>query len=445
MLRVMMTSRRLVVAVMLLIAAAGCSKDETTTPTTPSCTVSAGAISASTFGAAGGTGSVPITAGSGCAWTATSSATFVTISAGASGSGSGTATFTVATNTGAARTATLSIAGTTFTISQSGATAGTPGSLSAPTATSPVGGQQVTETRPPLTVSNAAAAGTIGAVTYRFEISDQPTFPNDATRTFSIDGVAQGSAATTGTVNRDLGLDVLWYWHARATDGTVTSAYSATETFRTGSACGFAVSPTVAAVGSSGGTVTLTVTAGATCAWTATSNSSFITVTSGGSGTGNGTVTATVAAGAGTARTGTITVAGVTVTITQDAGAGIAPSFRMFDPATSASVTTECRVTNAGGSTCRLESTSFPLGNNGLASYSWRVQWTDGDVVTRTQDGAASTFSFSWTCGGAASTTDGAAQPLAVTLTVTDTNGNTATVSSGSGSQPPLFIRLFKC
>jgi hypothetical protein len=117
----------------------------------------------------------------------------------------------------------------------------------------------------------------------------------------------------------------------------------------------------------------------------------------------------------------------------------------MFDPATSASVTTECRITSATGSTCRLESTSFPLGTNGLSSYSWRVQWTDGDVVTRTQDGAASTFSFSWTCGGPASTTDGAAQPLAVTLTVTDTNGNTATVSSGSGSQPPLFIRLFTC
>jgi hypothetical protein len=444
MLRAMMTSRRLPVAVMLLIAASGCSKNETPTAPTTACTVTAGAISASTFGAAGGTGSVPITGASGCAWTATSSATFVTISA-ASGSGNGTASFAVAANTGAARTATLTIAGTTFTISQSAATATTPGSLSAPTATSPVGGQAVTVTRPPLTVSNATATGTVGAVTYRFEISDQPTFPNDAVRTFSIDGVAQGAGTTTGTVNRDLGSDVLWYWHARATDGTVTSAYSATETFRTGSACAFVVSPTTAAVGSSGGTVTLSVTAGATCAWTATSNSSFITVTSGASGTGNGTVTATVAAGAGVSRTGSVTVAGLTVTITQDAGAGIAASFRMLDPATSSSVTTECRINSAAGSTCRLESTSFPLGTNGLSSYSWRVQWTDGDVVTRTQDGAASTFSFSWTCGGPASTTDGAAQPLAVTLTVTDTNGNTATVSSGSGSQPPLFIRLFTC
>ena len=105
MLRVMMTSRRLLLsAVMLLIAASGCSKDETPTAPTAACTVTAGAISASTFGAAGRyRNPVPITAGSGCAWTATSSATFVTISAGASGSGNGTASFTVAANAGAAR------------------------------------------------------------------------------------------------------------------------------------------------------------------------------------------------------------------------------------------------------------------------------------------------------------------------------------------------------
>ena len=123
--RGMMTSRRLLTAVMLLIAAFGCSNNETpATPTTPSCTVTAGAISASTFAAGGGTGTVPVTAGTGCAWTATSSATFVTISSGASGSGSGTVSFTVAANAGAARTATLTVAGTSFTISQSAAGGG---------------------------------------------------------------------------------------------------------------------------------------------------------------------------------------------------------------------------------------------------------------------------------------------------------------------------------
>ena len=442
----MMTSRRLLTAVMLLMAAFGCSKNETpTTPTTPSCTVTAGAISASTFGAAGGTGSVPVTAGTGCAWTATSSATFVTISGGASGSGNGTASFTVASNSGAARTATLTIAGTTFTLSQSGAAVPSPGSLSAPTATSPIGGQLVTVSRPPLAVSNATPTGTVGPVTYRFEVSDQPTFPNDAVRTFAVDGVSQGSGGTTGTVNRDLGLEVLWYWHARATDGTATSAYSATETFRTGSACTFSVSPSTASASSSGGTVTITVTTGSTCAWTATSNAPFITVSAGASGTGNGTVTATVAAGSGSARSGTLTIAGQTVTIAQIAGGGIAAGFRMFDPGIGPSPTTECRITSGIATTCSLESTSFPLGTNGLVSFDWTAQWTDGNVITRTQTGASPTFSFTWTCGGPASTDDGVGRPLAVTLTVTDSTGNTATVTSGSGSQPPLFIRLFKC
>lgn len=445
----MTTSHRLFPAVILLVTAFGCSKDETpASPTTPSCTVVAGAISASTFGAAGGTGSVPITAGSGCAWTATSSAAFLTISAGASGTGNGTISFTVAANPGAARTATLAVAGTTsFTISQSAAVNAPPApGLSAPAAASPIGGQTVATTRPTLVVNNAAATGAVGAVTYRFEVSDQPGFPNDTARTVVIDGVVPGASTTSATVTRDLGTDTVHYWHARATDGTVTSAYSATETFKTpvATVCAFTVSPAAASVSNSGGAVAITVTTGSTCNWTAASNAAFITV-SPASGTGNGTVTATVAAGSGPERSGTLTVAGQTVTITQTAAGGIAVAFRMFDPTISPNPTTECRITSPFASTCTLESTSFPLGTNGLVSFAWTVQWTDGSLVTRTQIGAGTTFSFTHTCGGPNSTIDGTPQPLSVTLAVTDSFSNTVTVTSGSGSQPPLFIRLFKC
>ena len=79
--------------------------------------------------------------------------------------------------------------------------------------------------RPVLVVNNAAASGNVGTVSYRFEVSDQSTFPNDAARTFTADGIAQGSPTTSWTLNRDLGTDVLWYWHARATDGATTSVY----------------------------------------------------------------------------------------------------------------------------------------------------------------------------------------------------------------------------
>ena len=56
---------------------------------------------------------------SGCTWTATSNASWITVTSGASGSGNGNVRFNVAPNTGStSRTGTLTIAGQTFTVSQ---------------------------------------------------------------------------------------------------------------------------------------------------------------------------------------------------------------------------------------------------------------------------------------------------------------------------------------
>ena len=443
------SDRRLLAAAALLLVAVACSKNNNsgTTTTAPSCTVTAGAITTSSFGAAGGTGSVPVTAGTGCTWTATSSATFVTISAGASGNG--TVTFTVAANTGAARTTTLTIAGTTFTITQSAAAPTPPGSLSAPTASSPVGGQTVTATRPALVVNNSAASGSVGTVTYRFEISDLNTFPNDPVRTFTADGIAQGAGTTSWTVNRDLGPDVLWYWHARATDGVTTSAYSPTETFGTPTSCSYSISPTTLSINSTSATATIIVTTGNGCAWTASTASPFITILTGVSGTGSGSVFIVIPDNAGPPRTGTVTIAGQTFTITQ-AGASVSTAFQLLDPATSGASTTECRIrsaTPAPGTptTCTLQSTSLPLGTVSIVNYAWTVQYTYVTGKTRSQSGSSPTFSFTDTCGQTGSTDDGVFQTLQVILTVTDSNGNMATVTSGTGNQPPLFIRLYTC
>ncbi|MGH9941820.1 MAG: BACON domain-containing protein [Pyrinomonadaceae bacterium] len=70
---------------------------------------------------AGGAGSVNVTAGGGCAWTAASNASWITITSGASGAGNGTVNFTVAANNGTARTGTLTVAGQTFTVAQAAA------------------------------------------------------------------------------------------------------------------------------------------------------------------------------------------------------------------------------------------------------------------------------------------------------------------------------------
>lgn len=70
-------------------------------------------------GAGGGTATdVAVTTSSGCAWTSTSNASWLTITQGPTGSGNGTVRFTVAANTGSERTGTLTIAGQTHMVTQ---------------------------------------------------------------------------------------------------------------------------------------------------------------------------------------------------------------------------------------------------------------------------------------------------------------------------------------
>jgi hypothetical protein len=89
----------------------------------PGCTFSLSGSDRS-FDATGGSGSVSVNTTSGCAWTATSSATFLTVVSGASGTGTGVVAFEVAANTtGQARSAFLSIGGQTFTVNQTATSA----------------------------------------------------------------------------------------------------------------------------------------------------------------------------------------------------------------------------------------------------------------------------------------------------------------------------------
>jgi uncharacterized protein (TIGR03437 family) len=92
----------------------------------PPCTYSIAPTSAQ-ISAAGGSGTVAVTTASGCSWTATSSAAWLTITSGASGTGNGTVTYSVAANSAtASRTATLAVAGQTFTVTQTAAAAPPP-------------------------------------------------------------------------------------------------------------------------------------------------------------------------------------------------------------------------------------------------------------------------------------------------------------------------------
>jgi hypothetical protein len=138
-----------------------------------------------------------------------------------------------------------------------------------------------------------------------------------------------------------------------------------------------------------------------------------------------------------------------TVTVSQAVGgsAGIAASFVLQDNGVSgATPVTTCKITSNIATTCTLVSTSFPLGTNSLVTYDWTASFFDGQTRSFAQTGSSPSFSFVWSCGGPnSSDPPGTAQPLSVTLTVTDSLGNTATVSAGSGNQPALTVTLFKC
>ena len=77
--------------------------------------------SSANYSSSSATGSVQVTTGVGCSWTATApGGSFVTITGGSSGTGNGTVSYSVASNgTSSARSTTLTIAGLSFVVTQS--------------------------------------------------------------------------------------------------------------------------------------------------------------------------------------------------------------------------------------------------------------------------------------------------------------------------------------
>ena len=62
-----------------------------------------------------------VTAGTGCAWTAISNASWIGVMSNtATGTGNGSVSYSVSRNNGASRTGTITVAGKTFTVNQAG-------------------------------------------------------------------------------------------------------------------------------------------------------------------------------------------------------------------------------------------------------------------------------------------------------------------------------------
>ncbi len=242
-----------------------------------------------TIAAAGGTGTVAVTASdTACPWTAVSNNSFITITSGATGTGNGSVGYTVAANTGIQRTGTVTIAGQTFTVTQSN---GCTYSIN-PTST---------------TIAAAGGTGTV-AVTASDTACPWTAVSNNSFITITSGATGTGNGSVGYTVAANTGIQRV---------GTVTIA-GQTFTVTQSNGCTYSINPTSTTIAAAGGTGTVAVTASdSACPWTAVSNDSFITITSGATGTGNGTVGYLVASNLGPDRTGTLTIAGQTFTVTQ--------------------------------------------------------------------------------------------------------------------------------
>ena len=241
------------------------------------------------IGAAGGAGTrVSVSTTSGCAWSASSTATWITVTSGASGTGPGNVNFSVAANTGAVRNGTLTIAGQTFTVTQAANCTYSITPTSQSVAAGAGGGT-------PIAVSTGTgcswtAASNVSWIT----IASGSTGSGNGSATFTV--AANPGAVRTGTLT--------------VAGQTFTVTQAAT--------CSYTISPSSKSFSDKGGDGTSSVTAPSSCSWTAVSNAPWITVTSDASDSGNGKVTFKVAENRDNfERIGTLTIAGNTFTVTQ--------------------------------------------------------------------------------------------------------------------------------
>jgi YVTN family beta-propeller protein len=251
-----------------------------------------------TLGSAGGTGSVNVTAPSGCGWNAGSNQGWSQITGGASGNGNGTVTYSVNANAGSTTlTGTLTIAGLTFTITETGVSCSY--SLSSTS----------------ITLGSAGGSGSVNV-----------TAPSGCNWTaVSNQGWSQITGGASGSGNGTVTYSVNPNGGNTTLTGTLTIASQTFTITETGLACSYSLSSNGSSVGSGSGAGSVNVTAGGSCGWNATSDSQWLSITAGFSGNGNGTVSFSWTANPGTAsRTGNLTVGGQNYALTQ-AGAAFTP------------------------------------------------------------------------------------------------------------------------
>ena len=184
------------------------------------------------------------------------------------------------------------------------------------------------------------------------------------------------------------------------------------------------------------------------CAWTASSDASWLTFSSAlTSGNNSVTIPYTVTQNvSGGPRQGRIRFAwaggGASHTVYQT-GNAIISSFTMTDPFRGGNnPTTECHFRSTATPCTFTASSNLP---GGTYVYTWTATYFYGTQKTTTQTGASNQFTITDACGGTGATATGDAGDLNVTVTITDSLGNSQTITSGEGAQAALRIVRFTC
>jgi hypothetical protein len=262
-------------------------------PSTPSCTYDLNPSDQS-VPSLGGAAAVNVVAGTGCAWTAASQASWITIANGASGSGNGTVSLTIALNLGAERAGTVVIAGRTHTVTQASGLLPCSYSLDSTEATSGTSGG---------TIQVAVTAG----LTCTWQAQSHAPWITVAS---GANGLANGTVRLTVAANG-----------GGQRSGTVTIAgqtFTITQAPAPAS-CTYSLTPTTQSVGPLGGDFTVAVTTQAGCTWSATTSDNWIQLLGDTTGSGNGAVSYRIGLGLLFSRNGRVTIGGQNLTVNQAA------------------------------------------------------------------------------------------------------------------------------
>jgi len=255
----------------------------------PNCSYALNPVNASA-GSAGGSFSFTVTTQSGCSWSATPSANWITFSSGSTGNGSGKVNYSVAANTTSARSGSITVSGATLTISQAAAAASY--SLNPTSASFP-------------------AAGGSGSITVTVSPSSATWIATSNVSWITITSAKSGTgpAALRYTVASNTGA---------ARSGTLTIAGQTFTVNQAALACSYQIGlgPITAAKQGFVGSVSVATSPG--CQWTAATTASWLTITAGATGSGNGTANYLAASNpSSSSRTGALIVAGYTINLTE--------------------------------------------------------------------------------------------------------------------------------